>query len=171
MAVVNTTQKAVLEAVVTRLKANVTELNGDALCYVSDYPEPPENVQTELFAMVSPSDGQFDVDIQEGAGANDVREYAGVVVTVFSRVKLDRHGRTESLLVDSTRGMLPLKRKILRALAGQQLSSGGNDLLVNHCFAQRASAPRYDPRINLGVMSLYFSTDFAWDLSEDEEEP
>lgn len=170
MAVVPTTQKTVLEAVVARLKAEVSELNGESLCYVSDYIDPPENVQTDLFAQVSPSDGQFDVDIQEGAGENDVREYAGVIVTVFSRVKLDRNGKTESLLVDATRGMLPLKRKIIRALAGRQLSSGGSDLLVNHVFAQRASAPRYDRDLRLGVMSIFFSTDFEWDLSPDEEE-
>lgn len=165
MAVIATNQVDVLAAVVTRLKAAVSELDGDSLCYVSDYPAPPEQAINDLFATVSPSDGTFDVDLQEGAAANDVREYAGVLVTVFSKMKLDRHGRTDSLLSDATRGLLPLKRKILKALAGHRLQDGsGNDLTVNYLFAQKASAPRWDADAKLGVMSLYFSTDFLWDL-------
>ena len=166
MAVIATNQVDVLAAVVTRLKAAVTELDGDSLCYVSDYPAPPENVQNDLFATVSPSDGTFDVDLQEGAAANDVREYAGILVTVFSKMKLDRHGRTDSLLSDSTRGLLPLKRKILKALAGHRLQDGSsNDLTTSYLYAQKASAPRWDADTKLGVMSLYFSTDFLWDLT------
>lgn len=160
-----TTQTAVLSAVVTRLHAQVSELGNESVCFVSDYPYPPPNVASDLFATVSPVDGQFDEDIQVGAGNNSLIEYAGIVVTVFSRMKLDRAGKTESLLQDADRGLLPIKRKILKALASHRLLSGSDELLTSYLHALKSSAPRYDPDLKMGVMSLFFKTDFEWDLT------
>lgn len=162
---ISTTQTDVLSAVVTRLRAEVTELANESTCFVSDYPYPPPNVANDLFATVSPVDGRFDEAQQIGAGNESVIEETGIVVTVFSRVKLDRVGKTEFLLQDATRGLLPLKRKILKALASHRLvNDDDEELLVNYMHAMQGSAPRFDPDLKLGVMSLHFKTDFEWDL-------
>lgn len=162
-----TTQEAVLDAVVARIRSEIDELGNDSTCFVSDYPDPtPSGVVSNLFAIVSPTDGQFGEEEQVGAGAEQVIENTGVVVTVYSTMRLDRPGRIENLLKDDTRGMLPLKQKLLKALASHNLlDANGNTILVNYMHAGRSTAPRFDREKNMGVMSLHFHTDFEWDLS------
>ncbi|MCC7424925.1 MAG: hypothetical protein IT428_32035, partial [Planctomycetaceae bacterium] len=49
----------ILDAVVTRLRAQVSGFNA-VTCFISDVPEPPANVASQLFATVAPTGSQFD---------------------------------------------------------------------------------------------------------------
>lgn len=161
-----TDQATVLEAVVARLRDQVQELRNESVCYVSDFPQPPQNVQHNFYASISPTDGQFDEGEQIGAGSETLIEQTGVVVTCYSRMKLDRTGKATHLLFHEDRGLLAIKKEILAALASHRLlDSDGNELLVAYMHASQSSAPRYDPEAKMGVMALHFHTDFQWDLS------
>lgn len=154
-----------LAAIVDVIRLAIPELSTPEACYVSDYPQPPANVSGNLFCQVSATDGEFPEDLQAGAGENNLQEYAGVVVTVWSKIKLDRTGKTEALVLDPNRGMLAIKKKILTALKPQNLvDPDGYWLLTNFLMPRSCSAPRYDEKFDGGTMALHFSTDFAWSL-------
>lgn len=161
-------QVTVLQAVVDRLIAAVatTPALNDSTCFLSIEPDPPVMLPSNLFLTVAPNEGQFDPGLHDGGGIDQTTEEAGVVVSIFNRIHLDRGGRDGKLMSESARGLLTLKRLVLKALSGYDLSVSGNPLLRNLMAPLKCSAPR---RIDeegrlIGAISLYFSTDFDWDL-------
>lgn len=163
MPVVATDQIAVLNAVVARLIAQVSGLNAST-CFISDSPEPPAASQNNLFVTVAPVGSRFDEEAQVGAGAAELIEYAGVSVTIWSDMKLDRNEQAKYLLTDASRGLLAVKKAILKALVGHNLQVSGGDGLVAYMRAVNCSPPGYTQG-GLGRMTLMFSTEFLWDLS------
>lgn len=169
MARIPTDQTTVVEAVVTRLIASVNEF-GDGNCFLtSEPPEDPVAIRQDLFCTVSPTDSQFDQGVQEGAGIDGTFENAAVIVVVFNAVRLDQTGRDASLLTKSGRGLLDLKRGILKALSGHDLKdAAGDEILVNYMSPLRSEAPRSikdkDSKF-VGDLALLFSTDFQWNLT------
>lgn len=179
MARIATNQIAVLEAVIARLIAAVDGFSARNCILTAQPPqEPPENIHGDYFATVSPTNGRFDEGVHEGAGIEGTLEYAGVVIVIFSRIKLDRVGHDTALLTDASRGLLELKRLILRALSGHDLmDESGDSLLANFMAPLRSDSPNSTWEKGgrgpaLGDLALTFSTDLLWDLSADpEEEP
>ena len=167
MARVATTQVDVLEAVISRLISQLTELKASN-CYLSLEPYPDERITHPLCCIVSPMGGVYDATVFEGAGSNSLIENSGVIVSVWSNLKLDQSGHAERVLNDAARGLIVLKRKILMALTGHDLlDSDGNQILVALMAPRQAEHPQKGVmKDNLTGFSLMFSTDFEWDLSD-----
>lgn len=153
----------ILNAVVARLQAQVTGFNS-VTCFVSDVPEPPANVAQQIFATVAPTSSQFDQANQIGGGANVLIEDAGITVTIFSKLTLDRVGQAAILLTETTKGLLVKKKQILKALVGWMPVDGSNNQIgVSHMRALGCSpVGQYQDG---GRMSIQFSSEFLWDLS------
>lgn len=158
-----TTQEAVLQAIVDRLREQL-DLN-PSTCFLSIDPEPCANISHNLFLTVSPDGGQFREGEFAGAGENLVIENTHAVITIFSQIRLDRVEHATSFLTDNARGVLTMKRKVLKALAGHILvDTDGNALLVDYLEPVSAPRPQSD-RAKIGDVQLWFSTNFHWDLS------
>jgi hypothetical protein len=167
MSRVDTNQATVLQAVVDRLIASVVtdpKLT-DETCFASLFPVPPLLLPSNLFLTVAPIEGQFEPGLHEGGGIYQTSEEAGVVVTVFTRMLLDRGGRSVKVLTESTRGLLVVKRLVLKALSGHDLVDPvGNQLLRNLMAPLNCDPPKFLDEDKIGYLSLRFSTDFDWDL-------
>lgn len=159
-----TDQATVLQAVVDRLRDQVSELRGENLCFLSMKPTPRTEVRQNIYATVCPMGGTYDPEMFAGAGAAGVWEKTGVIVTVFSRMQLDRSDGDELMLLHDTRGLLKLKKLILKALSDHDLlGADGNPLLLEAMAPLSSGHPR-DNNESVGEFSLSFSTDFIWDL-------
>lgn len=173
--VLPTTQDIILQAVVDKLLASMSDIGlTTSQCWIgvdSDIENAP--IQHNWFLVVSPMAGQFSGAMIDGGGENTVQEDSGVTITVYSSLKLDRSGQAEQVLNHSSRGLLYLKRRTLKALAGLQLYSAAAPtvpLLVNHMAPLGSGNPETYYRngqdtAKLHRQQLSFSTDFLWDLS------
>ena len=158
-----TDQVTVLQAVVTRLQSQIAKLHGDNLCFLSMDPEPIGEQRQNLYATVAPMGGRFDDAISDGSGS--VNELSGVVVTVWSGMRLDRADADALMMTDAARGLLTLKQQILKALSGYALlDHSGNKILVRPMRPINAGHPQRESEAK-GSFSLSFSTDFIWNLS------
>ncbi len=162
---VPTDQATVLQAVVDRIQAQVPDLDADNRCFISMKPEPRTDVRQSIYCTVCPMSGDYDQEMFAGAGADGVVEHSGVIVTVFSQMKLDRSDADASMLLHADRGLLKLKGLILKALAGHSLANSSNEMILLQPMAPINSGYPRDASENAGEFSLSFSTDFRWDLS------
>lgn len=170
-----TDQVTVLNAVVALLQASVVMLSGNNTCFLSMHTDPIESQRQNLYASVAPMSGQYDEGIFAGAArisgqSSGVLEQTGVIVTVFSQMRLDRPDADSKMLTDETRGLLALKRQILSALSGRQLQDAdGNNILTTVMRPINASHPGRAAE-ETGAFSVAFSTDFVWDLSSEDDQ-
>lgn len=164
MARVDTTQVAVLTAVRDRLIEGMP-LN-ESSCFVSLYPIPPNLPPGDFFITVAPAGGKYDESMHEGGGENTTAEMASVVVTLFTRLALDRKGRDGATLLNEVRGILVHKQRVLRLLSGHDLEFEGDQILMNLMCPLEAGAPEaLEAERKLSFLQLHFSTDFMWDLT------
>ena len=167
MAIVATGQATVLQAVVDRLIAQVTSpVLTESTCFVCLDPdtEIPQR-SSNLYVTVSPMDSQFDQPAIEGGGNVNSIEQSGVTVTMRSAIKLDKAGSASDALMHASRGLLLVKRQVLKALVGQQLQDGsGNDLLTSLIAPLNGDRGRYDEENMIFRLSVSFALDYEWDL-------
>ena len=158
-----TTQIKVLEAVVKALRDAIPQLQGENTCFLSMDPEPLHEERQNLFATVCPMAGRFDDEIHHGS--DYANELSGVLITVWSGMKLDRPGGDKMMMTESARGLLSLKRLILKALNGLELKDKeGNTIVCRPMRPLNAGHPQRRDE-DKGSFSLSFATDFIWDLS------
>lgn len=163
MARIATNQSTVVQSVVTRLIAQVTDFTAPN-CYEVAEPEPTVERSHNLFCQVSVGDGRFNDEAIIGGGINEVFEHSTVWVTLFSRLKLDQAQHAKQTLYDTSRGLLVLKGAILKALSGHDLmDTGGNQILIGY-MAPLSSARPVKEWEGFSSISVAFSTDFEWDL-------
>lgn len=163
-----TDQATVLSRVLVRMIDTIGEFN-ESTCFLTAQPlqEPIASVQNNLFCTVSPTSGTYDESVFVGAGEHCVIENGGIIIVVYNAMRLDRSSHDSILLTDATRGLLTLKWKIIKALAGHVLQDQeGNSILVNPMAPERAEDIRsmWERPVGLGDMALVFSTDFEWDI-------
>lgn len=165
-----TTQNDVLLAIVAKLRHDIPEFDADSACFISDVPWPGIEVQNNLFATICPHDSSFDGQFPVGAGSFGIVEFAMFNVSVWSRIETDQLEHTDGALTDSIRGLLPLKQKVLKSLAGQQLYSDAptntRPLLVEWLrptTAQHPPSRQFDD--DFSSFSIVFEADMQWDLS------
>lgn len=161
-----TTQTEVLERVRARLLAAIKQLQ-DPTCYLSLDPEPDEQVKGDLFVSLAPMGGVFDQEWLTGAGQEGCREQSGVIVSVWSRVMLDKFQSAKAALTDADRGLLPWKHRILASLTDHDLlDASGNPILTDRMQPVTSDHPKQAMyRQGMTGFSLAFSTNFIWDLS------
>ena len=166
MARSDTEQADVLDAVVKKLIDNIPLLS-DKNCFISILPKPPYKVSDSLFLTVSPTAGNFPEDLLIGGGQNQCTENSGVLVTIFSRYMAQRPDHDRDSLSDQTRGILKMKREVLRQLTALDLEWEGSKILRSEMIPTDASPaePVQDPGENLVQLTIRFSTDFDWNLT------
>lgn len=162
---ISTDQATVLQAVVTRIAATVDQFSLTN-CVITEETEPEEAYEGSLICCVSPMAGTFPEDWAIGGGAEQCHEQSGVILSVWSRIHLDRKNRTKAALLKEHRGLLPIKKAILKALCGHDLTDdNGNALLTSIMAPINSKHQRRSGDGNLIGFSLSFSTDFLWDLT------
>lgn len=164
-----TTHEAVLSAVVRKLQSEIAEFASESTCFLCDSASPGVEVNEALFCTVAPADDTFDVRSPIGSADLGIVENAVIVVTVWSRVMLDRLDHASRTLTDSSRGLLAFKQRILRSLAGSQLYADApantEPLLIELLHPTRSSHPisrKGDD--DLRSFALTFTATFNWDL-------
>lgn len=162
-------QDVVLERVVARLRDQL-EMS-DRQCYETlDALSPP----------FVPKGGQWCVAVSAGASTFETGEQApvnfteewSITATLYTRIALDPADHAEKWLRAAGRGMLVIKRNLLAALVGHDLTDeDGNTFLRTPLYATRAHAPVVVERSGegdrtlLGLQSVDFGVDFDWDLT------
>jgi hypothetical protein len=126
----------------------------------------PEQTINTAFLCVAPTDAEFPEEIQIGGGAMTCMEWGAVGVWIFSDSRLDQVGHMAAALYDENEGLLELKRRVLRALVGQDLTGGdgAQPLLAELVPAKQFDKPRKNPQ-GLWFIKLVFGALFMWDLS------
>jgi hypothetical protein len=166
MSRVDTEQADVLDAIVARLLDQIDSLS-DKNCFISLLPNPPYKCPDNLFVTVSPTAGTFPAEFLDGGGQNQCVEATGVLVTIFSRYMASRPGQDRETLSDQTRGVLRLKRLILKALTDHDLQFGGNLILRDPILPTDSgnTDPVEQPGQNLVQLPLKFALAFDWNLT------
>lgn len=116
MARVDITEAEVMEIVVDYLRTTL-DLN-ERQCYETVSPlTPPLAPLSEWWLSVSPGEGNFDEAMQSGGGRHQVTEEWQLLVTGYTRIRLDSTDRDMQVLREANRGLLQIKRRILWAMA------------------------------------------------------
>jgi hypothetical protein len=165
-----TDQASVLQSVVNVLQATITAFDTEQTCFLSDVPWPGLETNDNLFCTVCPANGSFDGELVVGGGPVGIEEHSVVQVTVWSRLSTDRYERAKYALLDANRGLLPLKKAILKSLAGQQLyadyPTNSVPLLTTYLTPTRSMhVPIRESQDDYASFSLAFNAPFYWDLS------
>lgn len=135
-------------------------------CVVTDTPDLMPETNDNLMVTVTVGDGTFTMDVTGPGGAQVLEEFS-IEVRVWSRMMLDRLEQNYSALTDTSRGLLTIKRIILKTLAGQQLfDTNANPLLQKYL---QPDTSRHPPSAKdddgWSMFGLSFLTQFEWDLS------
>lgn len=171
-----------LRAVQARLCASVPKL-APGICMICDEPVPPGTYfpRGDLACTIALSDGTFDTEKYDGAGANQLCERKSLIVTVFTRSKLDQPPRAEFALLDEQRGILTCyKPAILRALLIHDPTAetlepwqplrGEHPILRGALVPTRSQGPRQLLDDDWLGLSLFFDVEFDWELRTPVEE-
>lgn len=169
MSRIDITQDVVLERLVARLR---DQLNfTDRQCYETLDPFSPPIIPKGGRWCVAVAAGDSAFVTGEQVAGNFTEEWT-VTVTIYTRMALDPADHAEKWLRDAGRGMLVLKRKVLAALVGYDLTDpDDNTFLRIPLYATRAHRPLVAERtgdgtkILLGMQSLEFRVDFDWELT------
>lgn len=174
---VKTTQKAVLEAVLARIRSQVTyAMPGTAaaqslnettmfLAWDADQAVAQQPARNNVWGCVvplqgTPSDAEF-----MGGGENDLHEQTGVTVMFFTSRKADQAAHSKHTLLDAG-ALLDMKRLLLKALTGWVPTDGsGNYLLTSPMQPISCAPPNRPQQSDIADLSVTFTTDFEWDLS------
>lgn len=142
----------------------------ESTCFISDVPWPGVDVNDDLFCTVCPASSHFDRDRPIGAADQGVVEQGVFQVTVWSRLSLDRLEHSAVAMTQAHRGLLKLKQRVLKALAGQQLYSDPPintvPLLIEHLRPTQSVHPlSRQVNADYSSFSLIFDAPFYWDLT------
>lgn len=163
MARIDIDQITVLQLITEHLRTQL-DLN-ETRCYRAIDPSIPPKI---------PVGGPYHVSVALGHGSfetgeqmpENITEQSIVSVTGYSRIQLDPIDKSQFLLDDAERGLLTIKRLILKALVGHDPATEGGDVFVRQLlYAISAHKPEYDTDKSLGWISIDFGVDFDWDLT------
>jgi len=165
-----------LTAVKARLHDQIDKL-AEGLVFITDEPIPPNAYfpRGEICATLAITDGMFDKGMYDSGGPNQCCEKKQLVVTIFSRVKIDQPPRLEYAMLDESRGSLTsYKRQVLRALLVDdpdaivlqpwQPLKDGQQFLRNGLVPDRCQGPRTLTGGDWLGLSIFFDVEFDWDL-------
>jgi hypothetical protein len=163
---VDTDEVTVLGAFVSLILTALPQLNSTT-CFQTLLPQaapiPPSG---NYWITVSGSDSVFDEEMQDDGGDSQVMEDEEIIVTIFTRIRLDKVGYDASLLADATRGVKVIKKSILNALVNKDpTDGGGNTFLRDTIKVVRAGRPDHDANKGVAWMSITFRAKWDWNLS------
>ncbi len=165
-----TDQATLLQAVVQKLRTEIAQFATETTCFVSDEPWPSVSVNDNLFCTVCPLSDTFDPNTPVGAGEFGIVEVSEFQVSVWSRIETDQLERATLAFLDDERGLLILKKAVLKCLAGQQLFSDYPTdtlpLLIEYCRPTSAKHPPSRQHTDdFSSFGIVFEAPFYWDLT------
>lgn len=162
---IDSEQADVLDSVLAQLLLDIPNLSSKN-CLISIDPDPPYKVPENFFLTISPANGTFPPELVDGGGENQCMEESGVVVTSFSRFMANRPGQEREALSDFTRGILRMKRLILKSLTNADLTFNGNFITRDPPTPKFSSFPTWvDADKTLLKLSLEFRISWDWALT------
>lgn len=163
---IDTTQIDVLNAILLRLRNQLTL--DDRTCFAVARPQDAPNIFPggNYFLTVAFGDGTFNEEEQVTVNCMEATDFT---ITAYTRIKTDSTGHDMFLLTDSARGLLSIKKLILKALVGQDLQDDDGFVFLRELIkAIHASSPDI---VNLpssgtqaGTIQLIFRCSFDWKL-------
>jgi hypothetical protein len=162
-----TNQIAVIKAFRALLLSQVDDFSDSNLIISDSTDPPPAGSNRWMWAALWPLGGQFDEAIFIGSGQNDIRESAGISVSVYRSTTGDRSGQeAEVFLGDKPTALLRLKHKILKAVCGQQLYWEQQALLTELIRPMASDHPRIEPATSgkRAEIVIEFATPFVWNM-------
>ena len=89
-----------------------------------------------------------------------------VTVTVYTRFALDDMGHDEGMLLDATRGMYPMLRKLVATIHGKELlTTGGSPWCASLPRCIHASKPDYSQEQMVAWVSA--RVELSWDWADE----
>lgn len=153
----------VLDSVADRLRQQLGL--SESTCFFSLNPDSPPPVPTDVYLVISPDGGQFDPSMFEGGGEQQLTVETGALVTIHSTTRLDAGGKDKERLTNTSKGILQMMTKVLRALSGYDLTIDGDTFARTLPSPQGFSKPTKNKE-TLGSIGLAFNLSFDWDVSE-----
>jgi hypothetical protein len=130
----NGTEEAIIDAVIARLTGTLpTYFTSANLLLCMDW-QAPQMTPGDICGLVGPDDGEFNESMLDGGGQEQATFATSIIVAVFTPIRTDASKRHSDALKNSTRGLLPIWRKILKSLTAWSPSSGGDQLTRNPIF-------------------------------------
>lgn len=160
----DTEQADILDSVVKQLLDTIPSLSSKT-CFISILPDPPYKVPDNQFVTVAPTGGDFPEEFTDGGGQNQCTEMSGVIVTAFSRFQAYRQGQEREALSNWTRGILRMKRLILKSLVSQDLTWNTNFILRSLVRPKKSGPPDHVGDEALVKIPISFALDFDWNLT------
>jgi len=163
MARIDVDQDTVLTRLVAHLQSTLS-LNARQCFPVVDPDQPPElPVGGTFFVGVGVAEGQLFPDEQI---SGNISEDSDVEVTGYSRIHLDSADHDEKLYQETNRGTLILKKKLIKAVAGVDLTTaGGDNFLRQPMYVKRASRTQYDGDQMIAWITITIGVDFDCDIT------
>ena len=126
----------------------------------------PEQTITTAGLTICPTDSEMPEEFQTGGGAATCFEYAGVEVTILADSRKDQTGHMAAALYDADDGLFELKRRVLKALVGVDISGGDPNvfLLAELVPVRRSNKLKKNPQ-GIWFTTVEFGTLFLWDLT------
>lgn len=127
----------------------------------------------DFWIAVCPGPGQIDDGLFEGGGREQTTDWFQVAIAAYSRIHLDETGHDRYLLGEATRGVVHLRKNLLDALAGEDLTIGGDQYgrqlwqptgYYYGVIHPVAADGRVDDSIHIGTVVQHFQQGFDWDL-------
>lgn len=176
MARVDVNQIELFEAVLAHLRTTLSL--DERSCYsVVDRHSPGLPHSGDFWVTLSlGSQSEFDDTLIDGGGIEQVTEFVPLIVAGYSRVKLDSTGHDHFLLTDDARGLLAIKKLILRTMTCEDIKCNNDTstFLRNLPIPASAENPQLlrpandaDAAWGIGMVSVTFTCVFDWDLSPD----
>jgi len=163
MSRVDVTEIEVVTAILARLRSQL-KLSENQCWFTTDpsiIPDLPPG--GEYFATVAIGDGQFP-DGEQIAG--NITEDTSIGVTIYSRMRLDRTDKDIALLAKKDNGLFALKKKVLAALVGHDLTNEDDDTFLRQLLhALDCTRPVYDKTKAVGYLTIAFGVSFDWELT------
>jgi len=162
---IDVTQSAVLDRLVEFLRAELPL--EERSCYLAIEPLSPPVIPKsgDYFVTVSPGPGNF---VEGEQVPVNVTEEWSITVTAYTRVRLDSTDHHRQLMLNASRGLIILKRRLLKALVGVDLAieaNGTEGFLRNYLYAKSATQPQWDEKKGIAWIGVDFGVDFDWDLT------
>lgn len=166
---VDITEDEAITRMVAHLRATL-DLN-PSRCYETVSPDQLPKVPSgsDYVLTVSPGGGSFG-DIQEQFGGQCCEE-VDAIVTAFVRVNLDPTNSDEMLLHEVKRGLLLIKRLILKTLVGVDLQRANAEYFLRDLIYAKSSSPPMigehgqNRTITVGSIAVTFGLKFDHDLT------
>ena len=127
---------------------------------------------SDWWVTVTPGEGVF-VDGEQQSP--NVTEEMSVTTTIYTRIRLDHVGNDDKLILDGIRGLYPLKKNVLAATIGRDLTLPWKSdaaaatflralVRVVHSSAPQVAVSKNDSHLAIGFVTLTFMLSFDWDL-------